>query len=224
MQDFGKISVARYAPERHEATLDTFDVPLEPGATVMGALMYIYEKFDSTLAFHIGCRNEYCGLCAVDVNGKARLACMTPLRDGLVIRPLQKLPVSRDLIVDRSWILSFLRRFQLFVNNDRPETSRPFTLPDQLVRLSGCTECLSCVAACPSFDFAAGIGGPYHFVKLAQLHWDPRDNLDRRTQAKDLGIARCAECRKCACPLGIPVYKMAVAPLSRVGSGADPVA
>ena len=54
----------------------------------------------------------------------------------------------------------------------------------------------------------------YHFVKLAQLYWDPRDRVDRRAQAAQLRIARCAGCRKCACPLGIPICRTAVAPLA----------
>lgn len=217
MKDMITISVARYDPERGgEPALEEYPVPIEDGATVLGALLYIYEHNDSNLAFRCGCRNQDCGLCAVDVNGKPRLACVTPLKKGMVIRPLRRLPVARDLIVDRRWIMPFLERFALFVPNGKTsDWPLRLTVPEEHARLSACSECLSCLAACPSFEFGRdGLGGPYHFLKLAQLHWDPRDTTDRRAQAAQLGIARCAECRKCACPIGIPIYRMAVAPLA----------
>jgi succinate dehydrogenase/fumarate reductase iron-sulfur protein len=213
------ISVERSDPQSGRApALESYEVPAEAGATVLGALLHIHETSESGLAFRCGCRNQDCGLCAVDVNGRPRLACITPLRKGMVIRPLRRLPVARDLIIDRRWILTFLERFGLFVSDAGVEEKPPrLSAPPEHARLAACTECLSCLAACPSFEHGRGeIGGPYHFVKLAQLHWDPRDSTDRRAQARELGIARCAACRKCACPLGIPVYRAAVAPLAAV--------
>jgi succinate dehydrogenase/fumarate reductase iron-sulfur protein len=218
------VTVEQYDADRGgEPVLRTYAVPLEDGSTVMDALLHIHEAHDPGLAFRCGCRNRDCGLCAVDVNGKPRLACVTALRNGLVIRPLGKLPVARDLIVDRRWIMPFLERFDLFVRGGRAsDWPERLAVPAEHAQLSGCTECLSCLAACPSFEFGrddsgrdrARLGGPYHFVKLAQLHWDPRDRTDRRAQAAELGVARCAECRRCACPLGIPIYRAAVAPLA----------
>ncbi len=195
------ISVERSDPESgREARLETYAVPAEEGATVLGALLHIYETCESGLAFRCGC-------------------CITPLRKGMVIRPLRRLPVARDLVVDRRWILSFLERFDLFVRDGGlPEWPPRLAAPGEHARLAACTECLSCLAACPTFESGRDeIGGPYHFVKLAQLHWDPRDEADRRAQAARLGIARCPSCRRCACPLGIPVYRAAVAPLAGEG-------
>lgn len=216
MNDTISVTVARYEAERGgEPELSTYPVPREDGATVLSALLHIHETHDSSLAFRYGCRNRDCGLCAVDVNGRPRLACLTALREGMVIRPLRKLPVARDLIVDRRWIMPFLARFALFLDDGSPgEWPARLAVPAEHAELSACTECLACLAACPTFDFGReDLGGPYHFVKLAQLHWDPRDATDRRAQAQALGITRCAACRRCACPLGIPAYRVAVAPL-----------
>ena len=211
------ISVERSDPEAgREPVLETYEVPMGHGATVMSALLHISETSESNLAFRCGCRNRNCGLCAVDVNGKPRLACITPLRKGMVIRPLRKLPVARDLMIDRRWIIPFLTRFDLFVREGGLGDWPPrLSAATEHARLAACAECLSCLATCPSFEPGRDdVGGPYHFVKLAQLHWDPRDGVDRRAQAARLGIARCAACRKCACPLGIPIYRAAVAPLA----------
>lgn len=211
------ITVERSDPEGgRQPVLETYEVPMDEGATVMGALLHIYETTAPNLAFRCGCRNRDCGLCAVDVNGKPRLACVTSLRKDMVIRPVGKLPVVRDLMIDRSWIMPFLERFDLFVR-DGGVADWPPRLPVAAAHahLAACAECLSCLSTCPSFEFGRDdLGGPYHFLKLAQLHWDPRNDVDRRAQAARLGIARCAACRKCACPLGIPIYREAVAPLA----------
>jgi len=212
------ISVMRYDPERGaDPLLESYEVPAEEGATVMGALLYIYETYDSTLAFRYGCRNGSCGLCAMDIDGRPGLACATALRPGMVLRPLQQLPVARDLMVDRQWIMPFLRRFGLFVpEGDMRAWPQALKVPEQHARLMACTECLSCLAACPSYEHGhEDLGGPYHFVKLAQLHWDPRNTTDRRAQAAQLGVDRCASCRRCSCPLGIPIYRLAVTPLAQ---------
>ena len=213
-----KVNVMRYDPERGgEPALQSYDAPAEEGATVLGALLTIYETVDSSLAFRYGCRNESCGLCAMDINGRPRTACTTPLKEGMVIRPLQKLPVARDLMVERDWIIPFLRRFDLFLPGGKMSAwPEPLMVPEEHTRLTACTECLSCLAGCPSYEHGHDdLGGPYHFVKLAQLHWDPRNKIDRQAQAAQLGISRCAACGKCACPLGIPIFRLAVAPLAK---------
>jgi fumarate reductase (CoM/CoB) subunit B len=211
------IKVMRYDPERgDEPRLEAYDVPIEDGATVLGALLYIYENYDSTLSFRYGCRNEACGLCAMDIDGKARTACTTALKPGMTIKPLQRLPVARDLTVERAWIMPFLKRFDLFAAEGSAGAWPPaLNVPSEHARLTACTECLSCLAACPSYEHGrADLGGPYHFVKLAQLLWHPRNKIDRKAQARELGVDRCAACRQCRCPIGIPIYRMAVAPLA----------
>lgn len=210
-----EIAVARGAVEDKQ-TLERYRVPLETGGTVLGALLYVYEHYDSSLAFGHGCRNKDCGLCAVDVNGKPRLACTASLKRGMVVRPLPKLPLARDLLVDRKWIMRYLRDFDLFTPPADPARwPRRLEIPPQQESLLSCNECLSCLAACPSFEFGVEArSGPYHFVKLAQLHWDQRDDVDRKLQATRLGIARCSQCRRCACPQGIPIYKAAVSVLA----------
>jgi succinate dehydrogenase/fumarate reductase iron-sulfur protein len=211
-----EISVQRFDPESDRAPrLQTFAVPAEEGGTVLGALQYIYETYDSTLAFRYGCRNTACGLCAMDIGGKPALACTTTLAEGMVVRSLPKLPLARDLVLDRRWIMPFLKRFELAVPQSST-TAWPgkLDLPPEHARLAACSECLICLANCPHYQYEeGGRGGPYHFVKLGQMHWDPRNTIDRRAQAAQLGIERCAACRKCRCPFGVPIYRAAIQPL-----------
>ena len=210
------IEVMRYDPTRDgEPRPQRFVVPTEKGATVQQALMHIYEEQDSSLAFRCGCRYRYCGLCALEVDDKPCLACLTPLKDGQVLKPLRHLPVLRDLVVDRSWVFHTMRNLQLFIPEMQYEElpERIFE-PEEHKQLMQCTECLACLATCPYYDHRnASFGGTYTFVKLAQLHFDPRDQTDRVAQARQLGIDRCAACRKCQCPLGVPAWKSATSVL-----------
>ena len=59
----------------------------------------------------------------------------------------------------------------------------------------------------PNDQEKRSFGGPLTFVKLAQLHFDPRDSEDRRAQAKALGVGTCRSCQtRCACPIGVRIY------------------
>ncbi len=211
-----KIQVSRFDPDVDVAPrLQEFVIPAAYGRNVLQALIYIYDNVDSTLAFCYGCRLKNCGLCGVSINGKPRLACMTELRDGMVVEPMAKLPLLRDLMIDRAWLFSTLERLQLYIpDNLPPESFEVLVEPEEHKQLMKCTECLCCLSACPTYrSDEASVGGPFHFVKLAQLHYDFRDPLSRPRQALELGVERCSSCRKCSCPMGVKIYKLAVEPL-----------
>lgn len=182
-----------------------YTVPDVERMTVLEALMHIYENIDPTLGFRFGCRFKACGLCAVEVDGKPRMGCSTELNDGMKIAPLAGLPVSRDLIIDRAAFFDGLRELQLYIP-ERENISEPETIKQSEAhkRLLECIECLACNASCPNYDFEKNpLVGPYVFVKLAQLHLDPRNTIDRRKQARDLGGEDCGACDACRCIHGI---------------------
>ena len=82
---------------------DSFMVPFEKGQSILGVLKYIYETYDSGLAFYSSCRTGKCTGCHIKVNGKPRLACTTVTNGGdLLLEPLTGYPVVRDLVVDRT--------------------------------------------------------------------------------------------------------------------------
>ncbi len=210
------IEIWRFDPTRDaEPRPQRFEVPAEDGATVLQALMHVYEELDSSLAFRCGCRYQYCGLCALEVDGHAVLSCITPLKDGQVLKPLRHLPVARDLLVDRAWVFERMRSLELYIP-EPPVVEMPeqFFEPEEHKHLMRCTECLACLASCPHYDSGDdSFGGTYTFVKLAQLHFDPRDHIDRVGQARALGIERCVTCRSCKCPVGVLAWKYATSVL-----------
>jgi succinate dehydrogenase / fumarate reductase iron-sulfur subunit len=212
-----KLLVSRFDPVRESRPRwQEFDLPGAEGETVLGALQLIRRSLDSTLAFRYGCRFKGCGLCTVEINGRALPACMIRAKEEMTVSALRSFPVLRDLAIDRRPVTEFFARQQLHLA--LPEAGeRPalFRVPPTYDDLARCTECLACLAECPSFDLRDGsFGGPLTFVKLAQLHFDPRDGQDRRAQARSLGVGTCLSCEtRCSCPIGVPIYRAAIEPL-----------
>lgn len=209
------MKVWRYDPENgDQGALVPYQVPYQEGDTVLQALLNLYEHEDA-VGFRFGCRFKKCGLCAMEINGRPRLACRTPLKDGMTVRPLRALPVIRDLVVDRDPAFATLLPLRPWpVLADPPEGLRRLIEPVEHQRLMACTECLGCLSTCPSYRHDdPACGGPFQFVKLAQMHFHPLDRLDRPAQARSLSIERCGACLKCRCLIGIPIVKMAIMPL-----------
>ena len=208
-----RISIQRYDPATDaEPRWVEYAAPDGKRTTVLETLMHIYENEDPTLAFRSGCRFNKCGLCAVDVDGRPRMACFTEVKNGMKIGPLSGMPVARDLVIDRAAFFEGLRELQIFIP-EQEAASEPQTIrePETHKTLLECRECLACNATCPNYDFEENsLAGPYVFVKLAQLHFDPRNVVDRRGQAKNLGIDECAECGKCYCIHGINIHRDAM--------------
>jgi succinate dehydrogenase/fumarate reductase iron-sulfur protein len=214
------IEVFRYDPLNDKSPYwRVYTIPFEEKNTVLGALLYIQEELDPSLAFRFTCRYKRCGLCALEVNGKPRMACHTYLKDGMRIGPLSNLPLVKDLVVDRQSLFEDLQKHFLYFDvkdfEEKTVTAVPIIESPQGAKLRGCMECLSCLATCPEYLFGnKNFAGPFIFVKLAQLHFDPRDNKDLRKQAFALGITRCRDCRrKCYCVNGINIYQEAISNL-----------
>ncbi|MBZ0194760.1 MAG: 4Fe-4S dicluster domain-containing protein [Deltaproteobacteria bacterium] len=211
-----KMTIARFDPETdEESRYEIFDLPELDRATVLQGLMYVYDNVDSTLGFSFNCRYKNCGLCGLTIDGRPHLACLTPLVDGTVVEPLRNLPLLRDLIIDRRDLFADLRTLTAYI----PESvdsrcDAAIHEPAERAVYMQCVECLVCMASCPEYQHGdSAFAGPMVFVKLMQLHLDPRDASNRREQARQLGVEICLECAGCACPSNIPIRKGAIAGL-----------
>lgn len=227
------IYLKRSCRDREEAVrIEPFTVPVDGRVTVLQALQYIYENLDPTIAFEYYCRYAKCGICGLEVNGRPGLACTVFLKgEETVLAPLSNLPVVRDLVVDRSPLEKLLRDEEIYFRESALDKSnlfgkardghyfKPVKISPGFDTLSSCFECLCCHAACSKLGTSGKsldrFAGPYIFLKLAQLHLDPRDRADRKAQARRLGIDQCSDCRNCYCPQGIPIYRLAIEPLLR---------
>jgi succinate dehydrogenase/fumarate reductase iron-sulfur protein len=213
-----RIRVRRFDPDADsQPRAEEFDLDVESGESVLGVLQRIRESSDSTLAFRYGCRFKGCGLCTVEIDGRPLPACMIRAKEGMEVAPLRSFPVLRDLVIDRRPLAERFAGWRLhLLPAGGDELPASFEVSAVYGELAACTECMACMAACPSFEVEdESFGGPLTFVKLAQLHLDPRDGEDRRAEARALGLGRCDSCEtRCSCPVGVPIYRCAIQTLS----------
>ena len=81
---------------------EEFEVPFEPGQTVLDALRWIREHRDPGLAIRFSCINaNACKECMMDVDGKTVYACTTRLAEReMVVEPLPNKELVRDLVTE----------------------------------------------------------------------------------------------------------------------------
>jgi succinate dehydrogenase/fumarate reductase-like Fe-S protein len=81
---------------------DAFEVPYEPGASVLDALLWIRQAVDPTLAIRYSCINaNACKECMVLVDGRVDYACTARLSaKTMSIDPLNNKRLIRDLVTD----------------------------------------------------------------------------------------------------------------------------
>jgi len=86
------------APRR----IDTFDVPFEPGNSLLDGLRWIRANLDPTLALRYSCINaNACKECMIELEGKAAYACTERLHEGdMHVAPLSNKVLVHDLVTE----------------------------------------------------------------------------------------------------------------------------
>jgi succinate dehydrogenase/fumarate reductase-like Fe-S protein len=79
-----------------------YDVPFEPGQSVLDALRWIRANRDPSLAIRFSCINaNACKECMVELDGKTVYACTARLEPReMSIAPLSNKPLVRDLVTE----------------------------------------------------------------------------------------------------------------------------
>jgi len=79
-----------------------FEVPFEPGQSVLDALRWIRVHADPNLAFRFSCINaNACKECMMQIDGKAGYACTARLVAGpMRVAPLGNKALVRDLVTE----------------------------------------------------------------------------------------------------------------------------
>jgi len=208
------LNIQRGIPGKDQDTkIQKYVVPHDKYQNVLEVLIHIYENEDSTLAFRMGCRYKTCGLCAMDINGTARMACLTKLSNDMTVKPLRNLPVIRDLVIDRRPFFLKLREYRIFIPHRDIRGLEQLRIPEDYRQLAKCRECLCCVSNNDVYEYdKSDFESPYIFVKIAQAHYDPRNLINRKEQAKKLGVERYRQSAKIHCPFGVPIFETAIAP------------
>jgi succinate dehydrogenase/fumarate reductase-like Fe-S protein len=84
-----------------DGAVERFEVPFEPGQSVLDGLRYVRANQDPTLAFRYACLNaNACKECMMVVDGRVVYACTARLEEReMLVGPLPNKRLLRDLAV-----------------------------------------------------------------------------------------------------------------------------
>ncbi len=211
-----KFKVARFDPQTKHSWWQEYEIDVDKYTSVAVALQRIREEIDPTLAYRPLCKMGVCGNCAVKINGKARLACLTNALEAaeegggtITVEPLDNMPVIKDLIVDR---MDFERRM-LSINpflipkdellaSDKWYPMPPYVQMD-LWSAAQCIWCGICYSLCPVAKVDERYAAPHGLVKVYRFAYDPRDKLGKkRIYINEENLWKCVSCKNCGmnCP------------------------
>ena len=203
-----------------------FRIPWAPQHNVVSALMEIRRRPVTTAGERVpapvweaSCLEEVCGSCAMLVNGTPRMACMAlcdRLAQPIVLEPLQKFPVVRDLIVDRSRMFEALKRIKGWIPIDGTYDlgPGPKIAPDRQALMYGldrCITCGCCLEVCPQVHREGGFIGAAAISQALLFNLHPTGEMHKEERLDVLmgpnGIADCGNAQNCVevCPKEIPL-------------------
>lgn len=212
-----RVSLYRYNPEtdaKPRMEERTLELPQGKDLMVLDVLELLKAE-DPSLTFRRSCREGVCGSDGMNINGKNGLACTTPVsvaapRGKLVLKPLQGLPVIRDLVVD---LTQFYRQYErvkpYLINDEAPPAQERRQSPAERERLDGLYECIlcaCCTTSCPSFWWnPEKFVGPAGLLHAYRFLADSRDTADaeRLADLEDpFSVFRCRGIMNCTsvCP------------------------
>lgn len=211
-----KFRVFRFNPDQDAAPrLQEFEIETRRGMMLRDALLEV-QRQDESFAFRHSCGEGVCGSDGLNVNGRNRLACITPLaelKEPVEVRPLPGRPVIRDLVVDMSQFYEHYRAVQPYLihKDPLPETEM-LQSPAERDRLDGLYECIMCACcstSCPSFWWHPDkFRGPQALLTAWRFLADSRDQArDERLDALEgpYKLFRCHTIMNCTevCPKGL---------------------
>ena len=204
-----------------------FAAPVRERDNVISVLMQLRERPVTTdgervapVAFEHNCMEEVCGACAMLINGVPRPSCsalIDELTKPIVLEPLPKFPVVRDLIVDRSRMTAQLQQVKAWIRLDvaadiherAPRQSPREWAANYLY--SRCMTCGCCMAACPQYGPDQAFVGPAPLAQVRLMNANPTGRYDKSERLHAImaegGLGDCGNAQNCVrvCPKEIPL-------------------
>ena len=220
------LKIRRRDTPQGESYWEEFELPYRSGMNVISCLMDIQKnpvnakgKTTTPVVWESTCLEEVCGSCSMVINGRVRQACsalVDRLSQPIVIEPMSKFPIVRDLRVDRSVMFESLKKVKAWIPIDGTHDLGPgprMNPKDQQVayELSRCMTCGCCLEACPQVNPRSEFMGAAIIsqVRLFNIHPTGKMNADERLDALlgPGGLADCGNAQVCVevCPKEIPL-------------------
>jgi succinate dehydrogenase / fumarate reductase iron-sulfur subunit len=210
------------APRRWEE----FSIPHQKNLNVISLLMELRSnpvtrdgQKTTPPAWDQNCLENVCGSCTMIINGRPMQAC-TALVDQLdkpiVLQPMTKFPLVRDLMVNRQRMFDLLRKVKAWIPIDGTHDLGPGPViaePERLksYEFSKCMTCGCCMEACPQFGPGKDFVGPAPLGQVRLFNAHPTGSMNRRERLVEVmgkgGVTDCGNAQNCvkACPKDIPL-------------------
>jgi succinate dehydrogenase / fumarate reductase iron-sulfur subunit len=207
---------------------EEFRIPYRPGHNVHSLLMEVQlrpvtadGRTTTPVVWDASCLEEVCGSCTMYVNGQIRQACsalVDSLTRPIVLEPMKKFPVVRDLAVDRRSMFETLKRVRAWVPIDGTYDLGPGPRIDAETQeyayaLSRCMTCGCCLEACPQVNDHSEFIGPAAIGQAVLKNLHPTGPLTREERVAELmgvgGIVDCGNAQNCVlvCPKEVPLTR-----------------
>ncbi len=218
------------APDKRETRRwEEFAVERLPQMNVISALMQIQKnpvtvdgREVAPVAWESSCLEEVCGACTMVINGRVRQSCsalvdtIAPKGETIVLEPMSKFPLVRDLVVDRSRMFDALKRVKAWVDIDGTHPLGPGPRQSQaeqeaLYPLSRCMTCGCCLEACPQYGDQSDFVGAAALNQVRLFNSHPSGALHKAERLETVmgpgGVADCGKAQNCVevCPVKIPL-------------------
>ena len=175
---------------------------------ILDVLTFIKTNLNNSLAFKHGCKSAVCGSCAVVINGVERLACIENIEHNTTIEPLKRLPIIKDLVVDRSNIKFKLSVSKAFLQKNANVEVKQDDI-DKIDIQSNCILCNICYSSCPVFDLNPDFIGPFALTRAYRYLKDNKglDGKSKLDAIQNSGVWDCTLCGACSlvCPQNIDI-------------------
>lgn len=205
---------------------EDFQISFSEGLTIAQALgeiarYPINSRGDKTtpVVWERHCRPGPCGSCLMLINGEAKAACQYVISNAgetLTLEPLQKFPVLKDLMVDRSRLSVVRAKTRSWLSVDGIHHAgigaRIATADVPLAqKLGACTSCGACLEVCPQVTQTGGFMGAALAAQVHLTHLHPTGLMDKKERMLTIleknGLEDCRLSGNCerACPENIPL-------------------
>ena len=179
-----------------------------------GGYKDINAKAVDYISWECSCLQKKCGACAMVIDGRPRLACDAKLcefdkKGYVLIEPLKKFTLVKDLTVDRTAMFENLKAIDLALKNDAYDNT---LTRDISYESSGCLQCGCCLEVCPNFYVGGSFFGMASALPMSKiLSQSQRQNeggvsADFYTHFYS-GCGKSLACRN-ICPAGLDIDKI----------------
>ncbi|MFZ3130054.1 MAG: succinate dehydrogenase iron-sulfur subunit [Desulfosporosinus sp.] len=221
-----RLKIRRQDGPNSPSRWEEFHLPYKEKQNVISCLMEIRKnpvtadgKKTTPVVWECNCVEEVCGACTMIINGQARQSCsalIDKMVQPIVLEPLTKFPVIRDLMVDRQFMFDNLKKVRAWINIDGTFDLGPGPRFSEDQRqwnyaISKCMTCGCCMEACPQVNSRSKFMGPSPVAQVRLFNSHPTGSMNKQERLAPLldegGIADCGNAQNCVrvCPKEIPL-------------------